>query len=66
MAEGVLDQLLDVSDEGVVAPAESRQRPRALGDRDRATRAGAEGDVVRQLGQADVARRRVAVASSTA
>ena len=63
VAERVLHELLDVADERVVAPAEDRERPRALRDGDRPARARAEGDVVGELRQTDVAGSRVAVAS---
>ena len=64
--ERVADERLQVVDDGVLAPADQRERPRALDEADRPARAGAVRDVLRESGRPWAAGSRVAVAMSTA
>ena len=66
VSQGVARQRLQVVDDRVLAPADQRERARALDEADRAARARAVGDVLRELRKPVPAGSRVAVAMSTA
>ena len=56
VAQRVLGERLEILGEHVVAAADERERARRLHEADRPARAGAEGDVVVELGQAVLGR----------